>query len=238
MLTENVSPEADLAFVRHLYDTGELPKCFEHLDHRDVKKTLQVVPHEILRLLVALLPVPDIDEKLSQLEEPEREPAVAAVQLARQHHGMEFLEAITKAGAEDPSIWKMLGIDVRPQEGREEKTENSWTMVEVRPELMLQSRRLYCMVAFWRDKELVFRSDVELDDVFWASRAFLQAAKQTLEALQKNAPGVNARTNLAKCRRELQAIQTLSQELAPYVNAGARQSLEEGVGLAADMKPG
>lgn len=212
--SQDVNPEQDLKEVEKLLSQGRLDEVLGALDPQDVAGTIKRVPAAAVRLLASLLTIPDVDKKIEGLDPGQRKLAVQLLESAKRHKGKEFADALTRELPQNEEVRDQLGITLRPPEEREQegRIENAWNVVEVRPQLMLDSGRVYCMIAFWRDKELVFRSDVELHSVFWAARAFVQAARQALNVLSKHSYAEGARVDSKKCIEELETISKLSDE--------------------------
>lgn len=216
------SSKRDLQKVRELVAAGKLDACIAKLDPDHIKQSMKQVPAGIVRLLTALLRMESVDKAVETLTRDEREPAKALLRSAREHQGVQFIEALTEAAKGDSSLAKSIGLkDLDPRtENLEKRIENRITNVTHRPILMLQSRQVYATVNFFRDDEIIFRSDMELDALIGLARSFLSAATNCLASAQLNAPRVKLNLNAEACQTHIKDIRKLSREIAAHFEEG------------------
>ncbi len=214
--SNEVTATDDIKKAVELQKQGKLADLVAKLNPEDVRGTLNEVPAEVVRLTAALLSATDVDGALREYSGAGRRTLDALLQSSRKYKGEEFIKALIKEWDDDIRE-RLGGVDIvsRDRATKADKTENAWTSLEIRPELMLRTSRLYCMVAFFRDEDLLFRSDIEIDDLLWTARAFLQAANQTLVYANRNASGTKVHINLARCQGQLKEIRRLVREIPP-----------------------
>jgi|GEM_PF-3009638 len=214
--TDEVTSMGDIKKVVELQKQGKLVDLVAKLNPEDIRGTLNEVPAEVVRLTVALLSATDVDRALREYSGDRRRTLGVLLQSSRKYKGEEFVKALIKEWDDDIRE-RLGGVDIASGDRatRADKTENPWTSLEIRPELMLRTSKLYCMVAFFRDEELLFRSDIEIDDLLWTARAFLQAANQTLVYANRNASGTKVNIDLPRCQGQLKEIRRLVREIPP-----------------------
>ncbi len=234
--TQPPSSKRDLQKVRELHVAGKLDECVARLDPDHVSESMKKVPAGVVRLLTSLLQLKSVDKRVDSLTRDEREPAKALLRSAREHQGVQFVEALLKAAKEDSQLAESIGLKFADQkaEDREKLIENRITQLTHRPILMLQSRRLYAAVDFFRDDEIIFKSDMELDHLIGLAADLLDVAKNCLAFAQINAPKVELNLNAQACQTGIKHIRKSSREIracfeegGPKKNTARRKSVRK-----------
>jgi hypothetical protein len=206
--TTEVSQERDLEKVRTLLRRGTLDETLAMLDPSDVKATLAVVPVEIARLVSALLSQGDqINQQVATLKPEERQPIRALIRSARKHRGAEFAEAFATLVKEDKDFGRLVGMQPeKPSAAWDQKIDNLITGLGVYPHMMLKSRRVYLEVGFMQDDNLLFRTNLEIDDLLKVVQSLLNGAEITIEYLQKIGPDLRPQLYRERIDDSLKAI--------------------------------
>lgn len=209
------SPKGDLQKVRDLFAAGKLDECVARLDPDHVRESMKQVPMGVVRLLSALLQTEGVDKGVESLSQGEREPVKALLRSAREHQGVEFIQALSEVVEGDSQLAESIGLQIRDPKAvnLEKRVENRITRLTHRPVLMLKSRRLYTVVNFFRDEEIIFRSDMELDDLILLARNLLDVATDCLANAQLNVPRVKLNLNAKACQTSIKDIRKFSREI-------------------------
>ena len=211
------SIEADMQDARGLLRKGKLGAVFENLDAKDIPGSLRHSSLAVIRLLMGLLSVSDIEKKVKQVDPEQREVAEALLKCAKEHDVGSFFNALGPAVMTDKQVRDLLGVDITAVPKTlgyiDAKTFNTITGISHTPQLMLKSSRLYVQLGFLQGDEVLFRSQLELDELLlWASD-HMDAAKEALTLLKQKAPIASPKLETERCTRYLLKIRQALREL-------------------------
>lgn len=224
-MTKTPSIADDLKKAEKAIRLGKLDAYMEKLDSNDVLGSLQRVPKEITRLLLALLSISDIESKLEDVEASQRKPVQALLDSARKHDIARFVEKLRRILGEDSKARKALGLDItaipKETDATAAKIDNTISRVVATPQFMLKSRRVYAEVAFLQDEELLLRSELELDDLLGMAAQLVQIAGSTLTCLKdsmgKASPNIHhdrCEHHMGNLRKTMRRVSSLLSEFS------------------------
>src|SRR3989304_10426027 len=90
----------DLAQVETLVKAGRLTGYLEQLDPKKVAKCVERVPASVIRVLAAITAIPNIDEKIDEMPQAQRDVVRKILDVSRPHNVPEFIAALVHEGQE------------------------------------------------------------------------------------------------------------------------------------------
>ena len=218
MPRKKISVDSDFKKVKSLHGKGKLEDSFADVDPANVLKSLQKIPVGPLRMMIALRATADAEGKIAQLNPDQREPAKALLEIAKKDHVLKFLNAVVNSAVDQEDVRKALGIDAlslpKQYVPTEVKLDATITKTTQTPQLMLNSLRLYVEMGFMQGDELLFRSDMELDDILWMAHGFLAGVEETLKLAKKKIPGVTPNLEFDRCQAHMKNIRSVAGKLS------------------------
>lgn len=218
MARKKVSMETDFKKVQSLYKKGELEESFAKVDSNNVLKSLETVPLGPLRMMIALLSEAKVDEKIDRLGPDQSKPARALLEVAKKGHVRDFLNAMTRAVGKQRDVRKALGIGIlsiqKTYDSVEAKIDSTVTDVVHTPLLVLSSLQLYVEMAFMQGDKLLFRSDMEIDDVLGLARKLLSAVESALRLTKEKSPGVEPKLEFDRCQAHMKNVRGVMGKLS------------------------
>jgi hypothetical protein len=234
------SMQDDLRVVKRLVEQDKLDDVMRKLDAKDIPGSLRKVPVEVVRLAMTLLSVSDVDKKIEDVDPEQQVPAKALLASARGNKIEPFIARLRKSITGDAKVRQALGLDItaipKLQEATEAKINNTINRVLVTPQLMLKSTRVYMEVAFFRNDQVLLRTEMELDDILSLGASLLGAVQECLKLLSKNAPGVSPKIEVERCEYHLGALRKSIRKL-PALLKPFREN-EKKPGKKATKQPG
>jgi hypothetical protein len=209
---KNISIRDDLKTLNGLIDKGKLGDAVGNLKASDVLGSLKRSSPAVVRLLLGLRPIPNIEARLEEVDPAQREPARALLAAAKGSEIAQFLEKVDTAIAEDGDVRRILGFDItdvpKKVASAEAKIRSTVTGFAATPQLMLRSKRLYVEVAYLQGDSLLFRSNEEIDDVLQMGCSLVESAAGAFDCLEKNAKMVSPQIEFERCYHHLKSLRS------------------------------